>query len=50
MLESQGSKNGAMAGGVGRQTPGAGGMVKVRGPKRPSSVRRAMIRSAARSP
>ena len=45
-----GSKNGANAGGVGRQTPGAGGTSKVTGAKRPSSSRSSMSRSAARSP
>ena len=45
-----GSKNGANAGGVGRQTPGAGGTSNVTGAKRPSSARSSISRSAARSP
>ena len=48
--ESQGARNGALAGGVGRQTPGAGATAKGSAAKRPSPSRRARIRSAARSP
>src|SRR5258705_8530935 len=48
--DSHGAENGAIAGGVGRQTPGANGTSKTIGAKRPSSARSATKWSAARSP
>src|SRR5690242_5409098 len=47
---SHGSKNGVNVGGVGRHTPGAGGVVNGVLAPRPSFSRSAMIRAAARSP